>query len=39
MSEQVTPLAPRRKLFVGLMVALGAWIAILLTMYFTTVQR
>jgi hypothetical protein len=31
------PLKPRRKLFVGLLVALGAWIAILLTLYFTTI--
>ena len=31
------PLKPRRKLFVGLLVALGAWVAILLTLYFTTV--
>ena len=31
------PLKPRHKLFVGLLVALGAWIAILLTLYFTTI--
>jgi hypothetical protein len=31
------PLKPRRKLFVGLLVALGAWIAILLTLYFATI--
>lgn len=31
------PLKPRRKLFVGLLVAFGAWVAILLTLYFTTV--
>ena len=31
------PLKPRRKLFVGLLAALGAWIAILLTLYFTTI--
>ena len=31
------PLQPRRKLFIGLLIALGAWAAILLTLYFTTV--
>jgi len=39
MSDETTPLAPRRKLFVGLMIALGVWIAILVTMYCTTVRR
>jgi len=34
-----TPLAPHRKLFVGLIIATCAWIAILLTMYFTTVKH
>ena len=33
-----TPLAPRRKWFVGLMIAMGVWVAILLAMYFKTVQ-
>jgi hypothetical protein len=31
------PLKPRRKLFIGLLIALGAWVAILLTLYFTTI--
>lgn len=31
-------LVPRRKLFVGLMIALGIWIAVLLGMYFFTIQ-
>ena len=31
------PLKPQRKLFVGLLIALGAWVAVLLTLYFTTI--
>ena len=31
------PLKPRRRLFVGLLIALGAWVAVLLTLYFTTI--
>ncbi|MGB7157144.1 MAG: hypothetical protein WBD40_03695 [Tepidisphaeraceae bacterium] len=33
----VAPLKPRRKLFAGLLIAFGAWVAILLTLYFTTI--
>ena len=31
------PLTPQRKLFVGMLVAFGAWVAVLLTLYFTTI--
>ncbi len=32
------PLKPQRKLFVGLLVGFAAWVAVLLTMYFTTID-
>ena len=31
------PLKPQRKLFVGLLVGFAAWLAVLLTLYFTTI--
>jgi hypothetical protein len=31
------PLKPQRKLFVGLMIGFCAWVAVLLTLYFTTI--
>lgn len=31
------PLKPRRKLFAGLLIGWGAWVAVLLTLYFTTI--
>ena len=31
------PLKPRRKLFVGLLVGFVAWVAVLVTLYFTTI--
>jgi hypothetical protein len=31
------PLKPRRKLFVGLLVGFVGWVAVLLTLYFTTI--
>ena len=31
------PLRPQRKLFVGLLVGFVAWVAVLLTLYFTTI--
>jgi hypothetical protein len=31
------PLKPQRKLFIGLLVGFGAWVAVLLTLYFTTI--
>lgn len=31
------PLKPQRKLFVGLLVAFVVWVAVLLTLYFTTI--
>ena len=31
------PLKPQRKLFVGLLVGFVAWVAVLLTLYFTTI--
>jgi hypothetical protein len=34
----VKPLTPHRKLFTGLMIAMGIWIAVLLAMYFFTVR-
>ncbi len=31
------PLKPQRKLFVGLLIGFTAWVAVLLTLYFTTI--
>ena len=31
------PLKPQRKLFMGLLVGFAAWVAVLLTLYFTTI--
>ncbi len=31
------PLTPRRKLFAGLLLGFGAWVALLLALYFTTI--
>ncbi|HEV2296321.1 MAG TPA: hypothetical protein VGR35_20935 [Tepidisphaeraceae bacterium] len=31
------PLRPQRKLFVGLLIGFAAWVAVLLTLYFTTI--
>ena len=31
------PLKPQRKLFVGLLIGFVAWVAVLLTLYFTTI--
>ncbi len=31
------PLNPRRKLFIGLLIGFTAWVAVLLTLYFTTI--
>lgn len=32
------PLKPQRKLFVGLLVGFAGWVAVLLTLYFTTID-